>query len=180
MGLRRLSVGGGWEAPHLALSSFSGAVERNEPRGEPLEAINRSAGENDRLPAFFEKLSQLGDVEGQNLTIERYSGKGRPEDFADLTRRVVDSNPDLIVAITNQVALAARTATGTIPIVWTGVEPVRAGLARSLAHPGGNITGITIDTGNEIWGKRLQILKEVVPRQPKSHFWACGSCGKAP
>ena len=170
MGLRRLSVGGGWEAPHLALSSFSGAVERNEPRGEPLEAINRSAGENDRLPAFFEKLSLLGDVEGQNLTIERYSGKGRPEDFADLTRRVVDSNPDLIVAITNQVALAARTATGTIPIVWTGVEPVRAGLARSLAHPGGNITGITIDTGNEIWGKRLQILKEVVPSASKIAF----------
>jgi putative ABC transport system substrate-binding protein len=109
----------------------------------------------------------LGDVEGQNLTVERYSADGRPEGYADLTRKIVDRNPDVIVAITNGVARAARAATGTIPIVWTGVEPIRAGLATSLARPGGNITGITVDAGSEIWGKRLQIIKETVPSASK-------------
>ena len=62
---------------------------------------------------------------------------------------------------------AARAATGTIPIVWTGVEPVRFGLVTSLARPGGNITGVTVDAGSEIWGKRLQIIKETVPSASK-------------
>jgi putative ABC transport system substrate-binding protein len=116
---------------------------------------------------FFAELRRLGDVEGQNLTIERYSGDGRPEGYPDLTRKIVDRNPDVIVAITNPVASAARAATGTIPIVWTGVEPVRTGLVTSLARPGGNITGVTVDAGSEIWGKRLQIIKETVPSASK-------------
>ena len=102
--------------------------------------------------AFFEELRRLGDVEGQNLTVERYSGDGRPEGYADLTRKIVDRNPDVIVAITNPVAAAARAATGTIPIVWTGIEPIRFGLVASLTRPGGNITGITVEAGSEIWG----------------------------
>ena len=109
----------------------------------------------------------MGDVEGQNLTIERYSGDGRPEGYSDLTRKIVDRNPDVIVAITNPVASAARAATGTIPIVWTGVEPVRTGLATSLARPGGKFTGVTVDARSEIWGKRLQIIKETVPSASK-------------
>jgi len=101
------------------------------------------------------------------LRFIRYSGDGRPEGYADLTRKIVDRNPEVIVAITNPVARAARGATGTIPIVWTGVEPIRTGLATSLARPGGNITGITVDAGSEIWGKRLQIIKETVPSASK-------------
>jgi putative ABC transport system substrate-binding protein len=62
-------------------------------------------------PAFFEELRRLDDVEGQNLVVERYSGEGRPEGYADLARKVVNRNPDLIVAITNPIALAARMAT---------------------------------------------------------------------
>jgi ABC-type uncharacterized transport system substrate-binding protein len=113
--------------------------------------------------AFFEELRRLGDIEEQNLKVERYSGDGRREGYADLTRKIVDRNPDVIVAITNGVAQAARAATGTIPIVWAGIEPIRYGLATGLARPGGNITGITADAGSEIWGKRLQIIKETVP-----------------
>jgi putative ABC transport system substrate-binding protein len=85
--------------------------------------------------AFFKELRRLGDVEGQNLTVERYSGEGRPAGFADLAREVVNRNPDVIVAITNPVVLAVRAATETIPIVWIGVEPIRFGFATSLAHP---------------------------------------------
>ena len=101
---------------------------------------------------FWNELHRFGDVEGQNLTVERYSGDGRPEGYADLTRKIVDRNPDVIVAITNGVARAARAATSTIPIVWTGVEPIRTGLVTSLARPGGNITGITADAGARFGG----------------------------
>src|ERR1700730_5386958 len=75
---------------------------------------------------FFEELRRLGDVEGQNLIVERYSGEGRPERFADLAREVAGRNPDVIVASTNPVALAARAANGTIPIVWIGSTRSRA------------------------------------------------------
>jgi putative tryptophan/tyrosine transport system substrate-binding protein len=116
--------------------------------------------------AFFQELRRLGHVEGQNLVIERYSGEGRPEGYADLAREVVGRNLDVIVAQTNPVALAVHAATGTIPIVWVGVEAIGVGLVTSLAHPGGNITGVSL-TDAEIYAKRLQILKEAVPSASK-------------
>jgi putative tryptophan/tyrosine transport system substrate-binding protein len=120
--------------------------------------------------AFWEELRRLGDVEGKNLAVERYSGEGRPEGFADLAREVVNRNPQVIVASTDPIAAAVRAASGRIPIVWIGGDPIRAGLATSLAHPGGNITGVGVYAGVEIWGKRLQILKEAVPSASKVAF----------
>ena len=119
--------------------------------------------------AFFEELRRLGDIEGQNLTVERYSGGGRPAGYADLAHQVVSGKPDVIVAGTNPIAAAVRAATGTIPIVWAGVEGIRDGLAASLAHPGGNLTGVDFND-YELWGKRLQILKEAVPSASKIAF----------
>jgi putative ABC transport system substrate-binding protein len=116
--------------------------------------------------AFFEELRRLGDVEGQTLTVERYSGEGRTEGYGDLLREVVSRNPDAIVANT-ATAQAARAASSTVPIVWIGADPIRAGLVTSLARPGGNITGVSVDAGIEIWGKRLQILTEAVPTASK-------------
>jgi putative ABC transport system substrate-binding protein len=120
--------------------------------------------------AFFEELRRLGDIEGQNLTVERYSGEGRPGRLADLAREVVSRNPEVIGAVTNPVALAVRAATSTIPIVWIGVEPIRIGLATSLARPGGNVTGVTGDAGYEILGKQLQILRDLAPSASKIAF----------
>jgi putative ABC transport system substrate-binding protein len=120
--------------------------------------------------AFFEELGGLGDVEGQNLTIDTYSGRGQPEGYAGLARDVVNRNPDVIVASTDAVARAVRATTSAIPIVWIGGDPVQAGLATSLARPGGNITGVTVYAGTEIWGKRLQILKEAVPAASKAAY----------
>jgi putative tryptophan/tyrosine transport system substrate-binding protein len=117
--------------------------------------------------AFFEELRRLGDIEGQNLTVERYSGEGRPEGYGDLVREVVNRKPDAIVASNDAIARAAHAATGAMPIVWIGGDPIQAGLATSLAYPGGNITGVTVYVGYEIWGKRLQILKEAVPAASK-------------
>jgi putative ABC transport system substrate-binding protein len=120
--------------------------------------------------AFFEELRRLGDVEGENLTVERYSGEGRPENFADLARDVVNSNPDVTIALGDAIARAVRAANGTMPIIWMGADPIEGGLAASLARPGGNITGVTVFAGGEIWGKRLQILKEAVPSVSKVAF----------
>jgi putative ABC transport system substrate-binding protein len=116
--------------------------------------------------SFFEELRRLGDVEGRTLIVERYSGEGRPDRFANLAREVADHSPDVIVVISNPVALAAHAATGTIPIVWIGVDPIGAGLVTSLAHPGGNITGVSL-FDNETYAKRLQILKDAVPSASK-------------
>jgi len=117
---------------------------------------------------FWEELRRLGDIEGQNLAVERYAGEGPTEGYADLFQKVVNRNPDVIVAH-DQIVRAARTVISKLPVVVVG-GLIPYGLAASLAHPGGNITGVSIDPGNEIWGKRLQILQEAVPSATKVAF----------
>jgi putative ABC transport system substrate-binding protein len=112
---------------------------------------------------FFAALRALGYAEGGNLAVERYSAEGRPERFAALARDVVARRPAVIVVNQNSLVRAFRAATDTIPIVAIVGDPVGSGLVRSLAHPGGNITGVSVDAGIEFYGKRLQILKEAVP-----------------
>ena len=119
---------------------------------------------------LFGGAASVGRCRGTNLTVDRYSAEGRPERYADLAREIVNRNPQVIVASTDPIALAARAAGETIPIVWIGGDAIRAGLAASLAHPGGNVTGVSVYAGVEIWGKRLQILKEAVPSASKVAF----------
>ncbi len=114
--------------------------------------------------AFFQELRRLGYVEGRNLIVERYSGLGRTEHYAELAREVVRSKPDLIFASGTDTVRHLKAATATIPIVGVMGEPVGYGLVASLAHPGGNITGISIDAGPEIQTKILELLKEASPR----------------
>jgi putative tryptophan/tyrosine transport system substrate-binding protein len=85
-------------------------------------------------------------------------------------REIVTRNPDLIVTGTNPVVIAFRAATNTIPVVAFMLDPLEAGLVTNLARPGGNLTGITLDAGIEIWGKRLELLKEAVPSITKVAF----------
>lgn len=120
--------------------------------------------------AFFRELRRLGYVEGENLIIERYSAEGHHERYAGLAREIVARNPDVIVTGTNPVVIAFRATTSTIPIVAFMLDPLKAGLVSSLARPGGNLTGITLDAGIEIWGKRLEMLKEAVPSTTKAAF----------
>ena len=120
--------------------------------------------------AFFSELRRLGYVEGENLIIERYSAEGHHERYANLAREIVASSPDLIVTGTNPVVIAFKAATSTLPIVAFMLDPLKAGLVTNLAKPGDNLTGITLDAGIEIWGKRLEILKEAVPSTTKAAF----------
>jgi putative ABC transport system substrate-binding protein len=121
-------------------------------------------------PAFFRELRRLGYVEEQNLIIERYSAEGHHERYSELVRKIVTRNPDLIVTGTNPVVMAFREATSTIPVVAFMLDPLEAGLVTNLARPGGNVTGITLDAGIEIWGKRLELLKEAVPSTAEVAF----------
>src|SRR6266581_8563422 len=114
--------------------------------------------------AFFEELSRLGYVEGQNLGVERYSGEGRPERYAELARDVVNTHPDLIVTSGGRLSLDFKMATTTVPIVTIIVDPIALGLVASIARPGGNITGATIAAGLEITGKRMGLLVEAMPK----------------
>ena len=114
--------------------------------------------------AFFEELSRLGYVEGQNLGVERYSGEGRPERYAELARDVVNTHPDLILAVGARLSLDFKMATTTIPIVTIIIDPIAMGLVASIARPGGNITGVTIAGGLEIIGKRMGLLVEAMPK----------------
>lgn len=122
--------------------------------------------------AFFGELRRLGYVEGKNLIIERYSAEGHHERYAPLAREIVTRNPDVIVTGTNPVVTAFKAATSTIPIVAFMLDPLRAKLVTSLGRPGGNLTGITLDAGIEIWGKRLQILKQAIPSTATAAFLA--------
>jgi putative ABC transport system substrate-binding protein len=121
-------------------------------------------------PAFFRELRRLGYLEGENLIIERYSAEGHHERYADLVREIVTRNPDVIVTGTNPVVTAFKAATTTIPIVAFMIDPLRATLVTSLARPGGNLTGVTLDAGIENFAKRLQILKEAIPSTATAVF----------
>ena len=120
--------------------------------------------------AFFGELRRLGYVEGGNLIIERYSAEGHHERYAGIAREIVIRRPDVIVTGTNPVVTAFNAATKTIPVVAFMLDPLHAGLVTNLSRPGGNITGITLDPGIEVWGKRLEILKEAIPSTTKAAF----------
>jgi putative tryptophan/tyrosine transport system substrate-binding protein len=113
---------------------------------------------------FFGELKRLGYVEAENLIVERYSGEGRLERYESLAHEVVDTKPDLIWTAGTPLTLKFKAATSTIPIVTITGDPIRFGIVSSIARPGGNITGVSSDAGVEIWGKRLEILAEAVPK----------------
>jgi putative ABC transport system substrate-binding protein len=125
------------------------------------------AGEEPINPAvrmFVHTLRELGYLEGSNLALERRSAEGRYERFSEIVRDLVSLKADVIVTITNPMTHAAKEVTSTIPIVMgISADPVGEGLVQSLARPGGNITGLSLDMGHDIVAKRIQLLKELVP-----------------
>ncbi len=134
----------------------------------PAEDINPQNCPIKGLPywqAFVEGLRERGYIRGQNVGIECRWTEGRDERAPALAAEVVSLRPDLIVAVNTAQVRAVKQATSAIPIVMVGVlNPVGRGLVASLARPGGNVTGLTDDTGDEIAGKCLQLLKEAVPK----------------
>src|SRR5882757_1742306 len=117
------------------------------------------------IKAFEEGLRSLGYRVGENVVIEYRFANGEMDRLPANAADVVRLGVDIIVATgTNPNTVAAMKATTTIPIVMTvGTDPVSAGLVASLARPGGNVTGLAVDAGGEILGKRFELLKETLP-----------------
>ena len=109
-------------------------------------------------------LRELGYVEGRSITMEWRWAEGKPDRFPELATELVELKVDLIVTSSTQAALAAKQATSSIPIVMTiSSYPEKMGLAESLAHPRGNITGFS-NIAPELIGKRLELLKAIAPK----------------
>ena len=120
-------------------------------------------GESPRWAPFREALREFGYVEGQNIALEWRPSGGKAERFPDLAAELVRLKVDVIVADGNPAIAAAQRATRTIPIVMVlAMDPVASGFAGSLARPGGNITGLSVQA-TDLHGKTLQLLKEAVP-----------------
>jgi putative ABC transport system substrate-binding protein len=116
------------------------------------------------LQSFEQGLRELGYVEGRNLDIEWREAEGRVERLTALAAELVALKVDVIVTTANVSAVAAKYATDAIPIVFVAaVDPVGQGLVKSLARPGGNVTGFTADLSETLVGKRLELLREAVP-----------------
>jgi ABC-type uncharacterized transport system substrate-binding protein len=119
---------------------------------------------------FRQGLSELGNIEGRDVVIEYRSGQGQPDRLAAAASELASLPVDVIVTSGSAATQAAKQATTTIPIVMIAVgDPVRAGLAASLARPDGNVTGNTI-LGTEMAAKRVQLLKEFIPRVSRVAF----------
>jgi putative tryptophan/tyrosine transport system substrate-binding protein len=115
------------------------------------------------LAAFMRGMHDLGYVEGKNLVIEHRYAEGRFEALPSLVQELLAWNPDVLFVSTTPASLAAKAATSTVPIVMVSVaDPLGVGLITSLSRPGGNVTGVT-NIGAELAGKRVEILKEIVP-----------------
>jgi putative ABC transport system substrate-binding protein len=122
------------------------------------------------LEAFRQELSKLGWIEGKNITIEYRFAEQKNERLPELAAELVRLKVDLIVISGGATSLPAKRATGTIPMVMaTSTDPVGQGLIASLARPGGNITGNS-GLSPELGTKRLEILKDAVPKLVRVGF----------
>jgi putative ABC transport system substrate-binding protein len=129
---------------------------------------------------FAMPLRALGYVEGRNLVVERRNAESKPERLPGLASELVKQKVDVILAITGVAIRAAKTATTTIPIVLlNNADPVAAGFVQSLARPGGNITGVLISPEGSLAGKRVELLREMVPRATRLALLAPGGIGPA-
>jgi putative tryptophan/tyrosine transport system substrate-binding protein len=135
----------------IALVATSTPVSEMNDRGMPLYV------------AFFDELVRLGYLEGKNLRVKRFSAGGDVARYSALVREIISTDPNVIVVSGNRLVLELKAQTNSIPVIGLLADPLASGLVTSLARPSGNITGITVDAGLEINGKRLATLLEAVP-----------------
>ena len=120
---------------------------------------------NPLVRALLHELRARGYVEGRNLVFERRSAEGKVERFREILEGLVRLKVDVIVVAGDDIPRVAKQVTTTVPIVMaSSTHPVELGLVASLARPGGNVTGLTRTTGPEIEGKRVELLKEALPK----------------
>ena len=154
-------LSGGFSLPLLAQAQTHTKAARigylmSAPSDAPIAQRGRVA--------FQQGLRELGYVEGQNVTIEYRFAEGRLDRLADLAAELIAAQVEVIVAAPSSSAVAAKRATGTIPIVMIAVgDPEGLGLVASLGRPAGNVTGLSFGVGMQTFGKALELLAEAVP-----------------
>ena len=153
-------ISGAMAWPIAAVAQQRGRI----PRVGVLWHAANAKEEQEYLGALTKAFRDLGYVEGKNIELDHRFPAEQPERFRILAQELVDSKVDMIIAVTGLGAKAAKQATGTIPIVLVAdPDPVGNGLVESLAHPGGNVTGLSL-MASDLSGKRLALLKEVIPK----------------
>jgi putative ABC transport system substrate-binding protein len=167
------------EASYFAFSALffviSISVEAQQPKKIARIGVLSGASASamfTSVESFREGLRELGYVEGKNIEIEARYAEGKRELFPDLAAEIVRLKPDVIVASSTGIIRNAMQATSTIPIVVAGAgDLVETGVVASLARPGGNVTGST-NISPDLSGKRLELLKEIVPKASRvGVFW---------
>ena len=164
-----------WLLPTLFLGTVSLADAQQTKKIPRIGFLSLTPGPSSTSSGAFQQgLHELGYVEGKNIAIEYRYAAGRIDRLPEMAAELVRLNVDVIVTAATPPSQAAKDATKTIPIVMAAVgDPVATGLVASLAKPGGNITGQTIFS-SELTGKRLDLLKEVVPRVTRIGVLAYG------
>ncbi|HEV2978734.1 MAG TPA: ABC transporter substrate-binding protein [Casimicrobiaceae bacterium] len=170
---RRVAISFGAVVLTAPLTLFSQQRPAKIPRVGYLQPVVPENGSSPFLEDFRQGLRELGYVEGRNLQLEIRWGEGKLDRLPALAEELVRLKVDVIMAVTSPSVVAAKQATGTIPIVMPfSSDPVGDGLVTSLARPGGNITGLSM-MAPELGAKRLQLLKEVFPKifRPVAVVW---------
>src|SRR6202140_5756951 len=126
-------------------------------------ALMREHSEGRYYRVLFAELRRLGHAEGQNLTVERYGREQNTSGLAAVVAQVVRSNPDVVYVLGPGGALGFKRETTKIPVVALTADPIAQGLVQNLARPGGNVTGVSVDTGPSIHGKRIDLLRQMFP-----------------
>jgi putative ABC transport system substrate-binding protein len=161
-------AGGLLAAPFAAEAQQAGKVYRAALvfTTSPVSEMAGSEPVHPSARAFVHELRDLGYREGQNLILERRSAEGKFERFPDILAELVGLKADAIVTVGEEMTVAAKKVTTTVPIVMLvyGGDPVESGLVSTLARPGGNITGLVITASPEIEGKRVELLKTALPK----------------
>jgi putative tryptophan/tyrosine transport system substrate-binding protein len=153
----------------VAFTMCGVVAEAQQPKKVPRIGYlspSDAATESTRSEPIRRALHELGYIDGQNIAIEYRYAEEKVDRFPELAAELVRLKVDIILAAGGtRLVMAANNATKTIPIVMAGqgIDPIRAGFVESLARPGGNVTGITLLSG-ELGGKRLELLKEAVPK----------------
>lgn len=128
---------------------------------EPVESLYEATSTSG-YRFFFDEFRRLGYLEGSNVLIERYSGRGKKSaELSELLKQVAASRPDAIFVVAMDSVLAATPV--AIPIVQVGLNPIAVGLTSNLAHPDRNITGVALTTGSELYAKHLELLRQASP-----------------
>lgn len=135
----------------------------------PAQALHGAGAISHPYGRFFDEMRRLGYVEGQNLSVEAYSGEGKTALFPALAAKVVATKPDAILTF-GDLDPPFKAATTTAPIVAFAGDDVLSGFVTDFAHPGGNITGVAVSPGVAIWGKRVALLAQAAPAAKRISF----------